>query len=879
MSLFRLGTLQRRVNLAMSAVVLCTVSTLGVAATAGADPASPALDLSSTPSSVTFGQSITLVATLDSPAPGSVDFKVNGTDVSACLAQPVDTSAAPYTATCSYTPSSSATFSVDATFNPTDPTSYNAASAGQITVIVHASSQAALSVNPAQGVYGTVVTLSAEGGSGTGAVSFAAVDGTATGCAVNADALSASSAGSCLVSATRAGDTNYGPITSPQINVVFARADQSPLSLASSSSVFGVPLSLSVTGGSGSGALSFGVSNGTASGCRVTGTSLSATSAGTCLVQATKALDADYLAISSSTVSFTFARAAQLALSVTSLSGTFGSPLPLSASGGSGTGTLGFSVVNGSAGGCAISVGGLTAESAGTCLVRATRTGDANYLPASSSLTTVTFAKAVQSALHLSSLRGTYGARIVLSARGGSGTGVVSFQARDGSARGCRVISSTGHAALISTSAGTCQVQVLKSADHNYLAAAGSFTTVSIARAQQRALTLKSQTGLVGAKLALQWRGGSGGGGVTVNVVNGTATGCAAGAGVVTASTAGTCEVTLTKGASADYRAITATTVTFTFLRLAQAPLTLFGARGTVGTALVVSVGGGSGTGAVRVTLVGGTSTSCSVNGFTLSASSAGTCVVTATKKGDGRYRAVNSAPATFTFSRKRPALSIVVAPASGLRAGSRVSVSGRGFTAHEHVVILECESGATSIAMCDRANEQSRVVDKNGVLAPVSFVVETGQIGQRICGMATSNLTSCELRVSKANFTQAKAVALGFVAPPSGRFFTVTPSTGLKKGEAITLSGSGFIPGDRVFYAECLAGSLNEARCDLATFKSVKITPEGKFPPTKLIVYAGQVGPGSCGTDSGDLSACDVSVANSSLGDAAVANITFKAP
>src|ERR1039458_5391375 len=58
--------------------------------------------------------------------------------------------------------------------------------------------------------------------------------------------------------------------------------------------------------------------------------------------------------------------------------------LKLVTSGGSGTGGLSFSVVNGSAKGCSVSGNSLTAQSAGTCLVTATKASDATYLAISS---------------------------------------------------------------------------------------------------------------------------------------------------------------------------------------------------------------------------------------------------------------------------------------------------------------------------------------------------------------------------------------------------------------------------------------------------------------------------------------------------------------
>ena len=92
--------------------------------------------------------------------------------------------------------------------------------------------------------------------------------------------------------------------------------------------------------------------------------------------------------------SFSFAAAnlngtPQAALSVTSVAGTLGTPLTLTTSGGSGTGTVTYSVVDGTATGCTVTGGALSAQGAGTCIVTASKAGDATYLSISSTPTTV----------------------------------------------------------------------------------------------------------------------------------------------------------------------------------------------------------------------------------------------------------------------------------------------------------------------------------------------------------------------------------------------------------------------------------------------------------------------------------------------------------
>jgi hypothetical protein len=76
---------------------------------------------------------------------------------------------------------------------------------------------------------------------------------------------------------------------------------QAALSLTSKSGKIGTSLKLTTSGGSGTGGVTFSVVNGTAKGCALSGTSLKATSAGTCVVTATKAGDSTYLAATSTT--------------------------------------------------------------------------------------------------------------------------------------------------------------------------------------------------------------------------------------------------------------------------------------------------------------------------------------------------------------------------------------------------------------------------------------------------------------------------------------------------------------------------------------------------------------------------------------------------
>jgi hypothetical protein len=87
--------------------------------------------------------------------------------------------------------------------------------------------QASISLTSTSTTFGTPLTLTASGGSGTGQFSFVAIDGLATGCAVQNGTLTSTSSGSCLVSVTRSGDSSYLSKSTTPILVEITRAAQS----------------------------------------------------------------------------------------------------------------------------------------------------------------------------------------------------------------------------------------------------------------------------------------------------------------------------------------------------------------------------------------------------------------------------------------------------------------------------------------------------------------------------------------------------------------------------------------------------------------------------------------------------------------------------
>ena len=270
--------------------------------------------------------------------------------------------------------------------------------------------------------------------------------------------------------------------------------------------------------------------------------------------------------VTSSTATLTVTQASQATVTLTSTTGTYGTPLTLSASGGSGTGAYSYAVTSTGTAGCSISAGALTSTSPGTCTVTVTRASSTNYLSASSAATTVTFSKLSQSALSVATTSGDLYTGIIVSVTGGSGTGSVSMSVTTGTAN-CSLTSGV----VSGRAVGTCVLTVTKASDSTYLSESGTFTLSSSKATPVQGTLSSATTGTVGTGIPLSFTGGTGTGAVTYTVTSPGGAGCTITNGVLTATTAGKCVVTITRAGDDTYAAQT-TTSEFTFGEAVIAP-------------------------------------------------------------------------------------------------------------------------------------------------------------------------------------------------------------------------------------------------------------------------------------------------------------------
>lgn len=325
--------------------------------------------------------------------------------------------------------------------------------------------------------YQESATLSTSGGNGTGSVSYAINAGAP--CSISSSTITTTGIGSCVVTATKASSKNYNA-TSTNLTITAAAF---PISVSANDVTvsYGESIAPSISNTNLKNSDQLSSATYTYQGTGVTNygpSSTKPTNAGTYSITP-NVTSLSVGTFSNYSLSFTagtltIGKINQSVLTISSTSGTFGSNLTLTSSGGSGTGTVTFVAITGTASSCSVSGSTLTAGSAGTCLVTATKASDTNYLSSSSSQTTVTFAKANQSTLSvvLASSSIEHRQTTTISSSGGSGTGDVTF-----AATGDCTISGTTISTLQS---GSCAITASKAADANYNSAISSASILTI---------------------------------------------------------------------------------------------------------------------------------------------------------------------------------------------------------------------------------------------------------------------------------------------------------------------------------------------------------------------------------------------------------------
>ncbi len=261
---------------------------------------------------------------------------------------------------------------------------YSQATSNTVTITLQPASQAALVLAAASPLtYNRSESLTLTGGSTNGAVTYN-VSGQ---CTVSGGQITANSgAGSCAVSATMAGNTNYSQANSNTVTITLQPASQTALVLTAASPLtYNLSETLGLTGGSTGGQVTYSVTTASGGSCTISGTQLTAKSGtGTCTVSATMAGNSNYSQATSNSVTVTLQAASQ-AITFTQPGSpvTYGvAPIALVATGGGSGNAVVFTIDHASTATGTIAGNILTVTGVGNLAIDANQTGNSNYASA-----------------------------------------------------------------------------------------------------------------------------------------------------------------------------------------------------------------------------------------------------------------------------------------------------------------------------------------------------------------------------------------------------------------------------------------------------------------------------------------------------------------
>ena len=400
-------------------------------------------------------------------------------------------------------------------------------------------------------------------------------------CTVSGSTITGVSVGMCLITMEQAGDAIYAPVTdsaaifiAPSFDPPLpSQPDRLFITSSASTVEYGKAITLSSLGGSGSGAVTF-TSN--SSNCVINGPSLTAKGIGTCVISATKAADSKYAAANAqNTFNITVTKATQQALTATSSAQSveFGKTITLNTIGGtvkpSTTGTSdGVVTYSSSSGNCTISENTLTGAGIGSCTITATKAGDTNYNPISTTLYDslaqknydITVTPTTQNALTALSSGGSvvYGQTLTLSTAGGSGTGAVSYISNNAN---CSISGNV----LTGVSIGSCTITATKAADTNYTTIVSKPIVIAVTLTAQTPVIMgaSSNSVMFGQTLTLSSTGGNGSGAVTFKSDS---PNCSISGNTLIGAAIGACNITATKAATGTFSAVTSAPMNITVI-------------------------------------------------------------------------------------------------------------------------------------------------------------------------------------------------------------------------------------------------------------------------------------------------------------------------
>jgi len=337
--------------------------------------ATPTASLALSAANPIYGSVDTVTATAQ--VQGTFTFKSSGAIIVGCE-NVVTSASSPYLALCNWTPSEVATYSITASFTPNNVTDYLTSTTPALTPT---SGRAVITVTPTAGQSKVYLANNPT-------IAYSITSGSL----VEPDVLSGdliytgTNVSSYPITIGSLANSKY-IITLVPVNFTITQATQAAVTLSSISASYNPSnksAALTGTGGSGTGFYSTSLdSSSTTPGCSVSGTTLTYTTSGTCVIAVTRTSDSNYFS-RTDVVSFSIGLASQT-ITFNSLSAKNYSADTFTVSA---TSSASLTVVFTSASQSVCTTAGtsgstITLLGVGTCVINANQIGDSNVAPAS----------------------------------------------------------------------------------------------------------------------------------------------------------------------------------------------------------------------------------------------------------------------------------------------------------------------------------------------------------------------------------------------------------------------------------------------------------------------------------------------------------------
>ncbi|KQC01619.1 S-layer family protein, partial [Pedobacter sp. Hv1] len=539
-------------------------------------------------------------------------------------------------------------------------------------------------------------------------------------------------AGNTTITASQAGDANYAAATPLDQTLTVAKATQVITFIALTNKTYGdAAFALTATGGVSNQTITYVSSNTNVA--TIVGNMVTMVGAGSTILTASQAGDANYDAASPVDQTLTVGKAAQTITFAALTNKTYGdAAFALTATGGGSNQTISYVSSNTNV---ATIVGNMiTIVGAGNTTITASQAGDANYNAAIAVDQTLTVGKAAQTINFAPLTNKIYGdVAFALNATGGGSNQTITYVSSN-----TNVATIVGNTVTI-VGAGSTTITASQVGDANYNAAIAVDQTLTINKASQ-SITFAALTNKIYGDVPFALTATGGGSNQTITYVSSNTNVARIIGNTVTIVGAGSTTITASQLGDANYMAATAVDQVLTIDKAAQTITFAALTNKTYGNApFALNATGGASNQAI--TYVSSNTNVATIVGNTVTIVGAGNTTITASQAGDANYAAASDVPQTLTIDKASQSI-IFTALTNKTYGDAAFALSATGGASNQTITYVSSNTNVativgslvTIVGAGNATITASQAGDTNYAAAnPVDQVLTVGKAAQTI--------------------------------------------------------------------------------------------------------------------------------------------------